>query len=349
MRPSFLPELVNEPFGDPALYVDLMFEGRALLFDLGDLRALPPRKLLRVTDIFVSHCHMDHFMGFDWFLRICLGRDRGVRLYGPPGFLDQVEAKLSAYTWNLVHRYENDFCLTVTELHPDWTARQAVFRVQRAFRREAETTLRLNDGVLRQELGFRVRAAFLDHGTPCLAFALEEHQHVNIWKNRLADLGLAVGPWLKALKMAALAGRPADSRIDTPAGPRSLAELAPCLRLTPGIRLAYVTDAVHSEANAARIVDLARDADWLYIECVFLDELAARAAEKKHLTAGQAGRLARAAGARNVVPFHFSPIYREREAELRAELRAQLEQGHSAAPREGLPSGAASQARQDRA
>jgi len=322
VRPSFHPFLVNDPFGDPGLYVDFLFEWRALLFDLGDLHDLPPRKILRLSDIFVSHCHMDHFMGFDWFLRICLGRERGVRLYGPPGFLDQVAAKLSGYTWNLVHRYENDFALTVTELAEDGSARRALFRVRNAFRREAEEALRLADLVLVDEPGFRVRAALLDHGTPCLAFVLEEKAHVNIWKNRLAGMGLPVGHWLQGLKRAVLEGRPPDTPIAAPDGRTLLlSALMPCVRLTPGLKIAYVTDAVYSQENARRIIDLAREADWLYIESVFLDEHAERAAEKKHLTAGQAGRLALAAGARNVVPFHFSPIYREREAELREELR----------------------------
>lgn len=322
MRPNFLPKLVNDPFGDPALFVDLMFEGRALLFDLGDLRALAPRKILRISDIFVSHCHMDHFMGFDWFLRICLGRERGVRLYGPPGFIDQVAAKLAAYTWNLVHRYENDFSLTVYELTPEGTMRRARFRVQQAFRREDLEPITCDAGVILTEPGFRVRAAFLDHGIPCLGYAVEEEQHVNIWKNRLTERGLPVGPWLKGLKAAVLNQTPHDTLIATPAGARPLAELMDCVRITPGQRIAYVTDVVYHSDNAARIVELARAADWLFIECVFLDELAARAAEKKHLTAAQAGRLARAAGVKNAVPFHFSPIYREREAALRGEFIA---------------------------
>ena len=47
MTPLLHPFLVNDRFGDPALYVEFKFEKRALLFDLGDLHALPPRKLLR--------------------------------------------------------------------------------------------------------------------------------------------------------------------------------------------------------------------------------------------------------------------------------------------------------------
>jgi ribonuclease Z len=110
----FDAHLVNGPFGDPALYVDLPHAARAFLFDMGDLAALPPRKLLRVTDVLVSHTHMDHWSGFDRFLRLSLGREGAVRLFGPPGIAAQVGHKLRAYTWNLLGGYENDLALLVT-------------------------------------------------------------------------------------------------------------------------------------------------------------------------------------------------------------------------------------------
>ena len=64
MRYLFEPRLVNDAFGDPALYVDFRDERRALLFDLGDISVLPPRKLMRLSHVFVTHTHMDHFAGF---------------------------------------------------------------------------------------------------------------------------------------------------------------------------------------------------------------------------------------------------------------------------------------------
>jgi ribonuclease Z len=331
MRPIFNPALVNGPFGDPGLYLDFRFERRALLFDLGDLAALPPKKLLRISDVFVSHTHMDHFFGFDRLLRVCLGRETGMRLYGPPGLIGQVGHKLAAYTWNLVENYPTDFTLEVWEVDPAWQARGARFRCHRCFEREPLPGRELTDGVLLDELAFGVRAAFLDHRTACLGFAVEEKTHINVWKNRLAELGIPIGPWLRELKDAVRRGAPDDTLIrarwredgGTHEQVLPLGTLrGDVLRLVAGEKIGYVTDVLYHEENARRIAALAREADVLFIECVFLDEDREHAARKCHLTARQAGTIARAARAKQVVPFHFSPRYADREKDLRAELES---------------------------
>lgn len=336
MKPVFQPALVNDPFGDPAVYVDFLFQGCALLFDLGDLHRLAARKILRLADVFVSHTHMDHFFGFDWLLRLCLGRDLRIRLYGPAGFVDQVEAKLAAYSWNLVENYDTDFTLDVAEVLDETSARSARFRCRNRFRREAERSFALVNRVLLDEANHRVRCAILDHRIPCLAFALEEKQHVNIRKNRLDELGLVPGPWLQRFKRALLEGWPGETGIialrSAGPGPREavirLDELAGDIaHVSEGQKVAYVTDAAYHPENANRIVELARGADQLFIEAVFGDELAGRAADKCHLTARQAGVLARRAQAKFPTPFHFSPIYRGREAQLREEFEAAFRGG----------------------
>src|SRR5512144_2765104 len=169
MRWLFEPRLVNEAFGDPGLYVDFRDERRALLFDLGDIVALPPRKLMRLSHVFVTHTHMDHFAGFDQLLRVVLGRKAGLTLFGGPDFVAQVEHKLHAYTWNVVHRYD-ELVLDVREIGTDGHARQARFSSRTRFAREPRGAYELRGDVLHEEETFRVRARFVDHDIPCLAY-----------------------------------------------------------------------------------------------------------------------------------------------------------------------------------
>jgi ribonuclease Z len=327
VRPIIHCQLVNGPFGDPALLADLMFERRALLFDLGDIQKLPPRKLLSVSHAFVSHAHMDHFVGFDRLLRILLGRDKVVGLFGPAGFIDRVEHKLRAYTWNVVRDYAANLVLEITEVASDGNLCSCRFQSREEFQREPPWQRAMVDDVLLAESALRVRCAVLDHGTPSLAFALEEEKHVNIWKNRLEQRGFAVGPWLRDLKHAIVAGAPGATPIralrraahGVEAATLALGELDDLAVVVPGQKIAYVVDARFHETNAGRIERLARGADQLFIECVFLDEDAAHAARKNHLTARQAGELARRAQVQRLIPFHFSPRYAERGEALCAE------------------------------
>jgi ribonuclease Z len=130
MSLTFAAHLVNGPFGDPGLYIDLRWEGRALLFDLGHNDALPAAEMLRVSHVFVSHCHMDHFIGFDRLLRLFLARDKKLYLFGPPGILACVEGKLRGYTWNLVDNY--DFAIEAAEVAPD-SIRRRLFSAATSF------------------------------------------------------------------------------------------------------------------------------------------------------------------------------------------------------------------------
>lgn len=332
MRPIFRPDLVNGSAGDPVLFVDCMFERRALLFDMGDIRALPPRKMMRISHAFITHAHMDHFMGFDWLLRILLGRDKDLHLFGPPGFLAQVEHKLHAYTWNLVHNYATDFTLRVTEVDGKGAGHRASFRCQGEFRRECEESVACPENVLLREPAVQVRYVLLDHGgIPCLAYALQEQAHVNVWKNRLQELGLPLGAWLRDLKQAVLCNEPDQwqMRVAWREGDAQhewtlpLSELKSALHIVPGQKIAYVTDVAWCEDNVARIIELVRNTDLLYIEAAFMERDADHARRKCHLTARQSGEIARAAGVGCVIPLHLSPRYTDEEtALLRAEVAA---------------------------
>ncbi|MGJ0506970.1 MAG: ribonuclease Z [Methylocystis sp.] len=319
MPRRFDPLLVNDPFEDPGLYVDLVFEKRAMLFDIGDIAKLPTRKVLRISDLLITHRHMDHFAGFDRLLRLVLGREKTIGVFGPAGMIDAVDHKLRAYTWNLLDGYDGNVSFRVTELDPSGETRAAIFSGHDVFRRREAEASGNASGLLISEAAFELRAATLDHGVPVLAFALQERAQINIWRNTLEAAGLSVGPWLRMFKEAILAGARDD--VAVPVLWRTPASDAPAtlplgqlkqeiMQVSKGRKLAYVVDCAYHRENAEKIIRLVEGADALFIEATFLDADAAIAAQRRHLTARQAGLLARAAHVKRLVTFHYSPRYR---------------------------------------
>jgi len=331
MRPSFLPRLINDPFDDPGLFIPFQFQNRALIFDLGDIDCLAPKDILKISHAFVSHTHMDHFIGFDRLLRLSLGRPKNLSLYGPPGFLKNVEGKLAGYSWNLVDKYNYPLNLRLTEMHPYYTlCRQ--YRCRDKFQPLQDPVEQPFAGILYEEPAFRVSAVILDHKIPCLGFSIKERFHVNIIKDGLTTLALTPGPWLTEFKQALYGQSDPASKFEVrsdrqkPARHFSLGELAEKIaRITPGQKISYITDVVYSAANSEKIVELAMGSDHLFIEAVFLDQDRELAIKKHHLTAHQAGHLAGAARVKQMTVFHFSPRYLGMAQRLQEEAGAAYE------------------------
>lgn len=237
--------------------------------------------------------------------------------------------KLSSYTWNLAHTFDSELRLRVTEVH-EKERRTGELSSRNGFRLEERRRVQPFDGVLLAEPSLHIHAALLDHGTPCLGFALRERFHINVMKTALDHLGLPTGSWLRVLKEALYSEKPPDTRIEIPLagdGERScsmtVGELAPSVtRISSGQSLAYVTDVAYTDANRAEILSLTRKVDHLFIEAAFLHEDRSMAAIKHHLTAAQAGRLAADAEVGGLTVFHFSPRYENRDEELVAEANA---------------------------
>jgi ribonuclease Z len=101
-----------------------------------------------------------------------------------------------------------------------------------------------------------------------------------------------------------------------------LRELEDVLRIGPGQAVAYVTDAAATLENVESIIALARGADQLFIEAVFLERERALAQATRHLTAADAGRIARSAGAKHLQVFHHSARYIDDPEALRREAFA---------------------------
>jgi ribonuclease Z len=319
MKPSFHVKLINGPFGDPGLYVRILREGRALMFDLGFTTTLSSRDILKTTDIFVSHMHIDHFIGFDNILRICLKREKPLNLYGPEGFIDCIEGKLRSYTWNIIGDYP--LVVEVSEIS-EKRIKKAIFRAENYFYREDIGTEAF-DGILMKDSFYTVSATILDHQIPCLAFSLEEDFHINIDKVKLRTLNLPVGPWLREFKTA-IRENNSDSVFLIDGKEYSFSELRDIADITKGQKLSYVVDALGSNENIEKIVRLVKGSDILYIETYFLDKDRDRATERYHLTAKEAGHIARMAGVGKVESIHCSPRYSNELTRLLKELEEEF-------------------------
>jgi len=94
------------------------------------------------------------------------------------------------------------------------------------------------------------------------------------------------------------------------------------MRITAGRKIAYVVDCSFVEENIRKIVALAEGADLLFIEGGFLETDAADAARRRHVTASQAGTIARLAGVTRLLTLHYSPRYKDQGHALAAEAEA---------------------------
>ena len=334
MRPSFHPRLINGPFDDPGLFVPFLYEKRAILFDLGDIHALPPRDILKTTHAFVSHTHMDHFAGFDRLLRLFLGREKNLYLYGPRGFLRNIEGKLAGYTWNLVNQYAAPFSLHAAEVRGNMLLTQE-YRCRDGFNAVGPPGKMPFSGVLLSEPALTVSAVSLDHKTDCLGFCLKERFHVNIIKEALSEMGLFVGPWIRDFKQALFCEKDSmsefiilDKNAENEKRSFRLGELSRLIaRITPGQKIVYLTDMAGNDANLAKALPFAADADQLFVEAAFLEAERQTADEKRHLTARDAGRIAALSGTKQYTLFHFSPRYTDRTGELEQEAAAAFIEG----------------------
>ena len=164
-----------------------------------------------------------------------------------------------------------------------------------------------------------------------VGFGLTENFYVNIIKEGLRELGLPVGAWLNRFKAAIYQKESPHSDFVVSWKEKGkatreerfvLGELAQKIaRISPGQKIAYITDVVATPENSRKIIAIAKEANHLFIEAAFLDSDKDMALKKYHLTAREAGVLAGKAGVKSLQLFHFSPRYKHRADDLEREAK----------------------------
>ena len=306
------------------------------MFDLGDICFLSPRDILKITHVFITHTHMDHFIGFDRLLRIFLGREKILYFYGPKGFLKNVEGKLSGYEWNLVENYANQLIIHLTEVDSGHLISKN-YLCQNRFISTNPAVKKPFCSTIYQEPGQSVSTLILDHSIPCLGFSIKERFHVNIKKEAVLSLGLEIGPWLKRFKNALLNQTDLDEEFEVRSGDNNsikiryrLGDLVDRIALiTPGQKVTYIADVVYNRENADKIIAFSKESDHLFIEGAFLESHRDIAKKKFHLTARQAGTIAGLACVKQFTLFHISPRYTGMEALFQKEAMTAYEKARS--------------------
>jgi len=148
-------------------------------------------------------------------------------------------------------------------------------------------------GVIFENENLVIEAGRLDHDVETFGYRIQERDSYTLIPQKLFEAGIAGSDisLLKRLGRITIDGRTIDI---TKVG-----------EMLAGQGFAFVMDT--RDCKAAR--ELACGVDLLVCEATFLSDLASTAWEYGHLTAEQAGRIARDAGVKKLVLTHFSQRY----------------------------------------
>ncbi|WDP90355.1 MAG: hypothetical protein HUN04_11870 [Desulfobacter sp.] len=309
--------LMNGVFGDPLIHLRIMNLKQSMLFDLGGGERLPAKLAHQLTDVFITHAHMDHISGFFPLLRARIGNLPQLNIFGPPGMVSHIQGMVNGVLWDRAERINTRF--RVYEIHGDEMHASDIHAGSST--PTPAGGQRLRNQIILQSAAFNVRAIQLDHGTPVMAYKIELQPVLNIKRQALTRKGLPPGPWLGQLKQAVAKGMP-QTPVHLPLGsPVSAGSLArDLIRVSPARALVYATDFADTPGNRNRLVRFARKAHTLCCEASFTQSHRDKAGSSGHLTAAACGEIARAANVGRLLPFHFSKRYESAPGRIYQEI-----------------------------
>lgn len=219
----------------------------------------------RQMKILVSHMHADHILGIPGLLHSMsfMGRSRDLEIYGPPGIREFVK------------------CTTETVMF------RSMFPVR---------THEVRAGTIARTDSYTIKAAWADHGVPCLAYALVENDRPGrFYPGKARKLGIPKGPLWKTLQMgkSVRVGRKAIDASRVVGPPRK------------GLKITYAVDT----RPCHRVVELAIGSDLLVHDGMFDSSESERAWEYGHATAAEAAKVAKRSRSKNLALTHLSAIY----------------------------------------
>lgn len=323
----------NGRSGDPVIHAFNLRTGEAFLFDIGSIDRLPLKKLLKVRHVYVSHTHIDHFVGFDRLLRAYVPHHREVEICGAPGIVANIQGKLAGYTWNLLAKGQVRF--TLHEIGPEMINSSRLYFVDksRGFKLESVATLPADSPITTFANGSKVYATLVDHGIPVATYRLSFPQRYRVRHEALQKHNLRAGAWIKKLQMQVASNAPADSVINVGEEEFRLGWLRDQLLIPqPEFSVSYLTDLQFNWHNLKQVQKIHHRTTVMFCESAFAAQDRQRAQAKAHLTTKQCALLAAYANAQQLENFHFSSIYGIDKRRLRNEANNYFKQFKQLSP-----------------
>ncbi len=312
--------LVNGSAGDPVLFLDYPGRDDAILFDAGENGRLDSKRLGDLEAVFVTHHHIDHFIGLDRIVRANLDRDKTLHLFGPAGTIRKVHDRIKSYEYPFFPFQK--LTLLVRDVEAGRITTAALECSKRFPEPEPAEESWAGPTLFRGD-GFHVEAAFADHSVPCLAFALVEEPGYHPDPAKLASGSIRPGPWVGQVLARLRKGEPPDAPVTLSGGRFALGDLAESyFARSPGVRVAYVTDTAWSDAARPGLLRLAHRAWRLYCDSFYSIAHQGQADKHRHMTATAAATFAREAKVESLVLIHFAGRYAGKYETLVEEARA---------------------------
>ncbi|WP_457623771.1 ribonuclease Z [Persephonella sp.] len=311
--------LINEKFEDPGIVIEIESIGEYILFDVGNIKKIDRNLLRKITKVFISHTHMDHFIGFDHLLRNKLGKAHTVDIYGIEPLSHNLYSKLQGYTWNLVE-YEPQLIFNLKQVNGNRFEYYS-YDIKKKFAKDFVKEEYIKENIIYECNDYRVRFEVLDHKIDVLGYSFEYKEKLYLKKEKINELplkGKEIGDFKKFLENKENAGKKykIGEKIYT------YEYLKENYSYTlPGYKISYITDVIYSQSNREKIVNLVKGSDVLYCEAVFLPEDKEQAEKVCHLTADQTGEIAKEAGVKKLIVFHFSRRYGKNSGKILEEVR----------------------------
>jgi ribonuclease Z len=310
---SLQSQILGSPGQDNALLVrlDTGQSSFDFLIDCGEVAIgkLGKSRVQGLYGLFLSHAHMDHICGFDSLFRFVFSRPTPFHIYGPAGTIALMHCRFRGFLWNLVAQCRG--IMIVHEVKDD-VLHSAKFLCSEGFANIHPLPETPFTGILVSHTDFEVHSVVFDHKTDCLAFSFHERAKSHIDLAKMAALGLKPGKWCSQVKRLDL---PPETPISLEDGRSVLLKQLKedLLDWHPGYKITYVTDVGLTPENEKKLRALAEFSDELVIECTYKDTEIQLAMDHYHLTVSQSAGIAKNAGVKKLILFHFSDRYSKKD------------------------------------